>query len=65
MWLEREFASIRGDTTEGGVMAQLTVELEQRLARIPHDLQSEFPQVPTQTIELSVEEQKGRLMEQP
>jgi hypothetical protein len=43
----------------------LEPELEQRLARIPHDLQSEFPQVPTQTIELSVEEQKGRLMEQP
>ena len=36
-------------------MATLTADLEQRLKRLPEDLQSEFPDVPADTIARNVD----------
>ena len=36
-------------------MATLTADLEKRLKRLPQDLQGEFPDVPADTIERSVD----------
>ena len=36
-------------------MATLTADLEKRLKRLPQDLQSEFPDVPADTIERTVD----------
>ena len=36
-------------------MATLTADLEKRLKRLPQDLQGEFPDVPVETIERTVD----------
>jgi hypothetical protein len=40
---------------EGRAMATLTADLEKRLKRLPEDLHEEFPEIPVDTIERTVD----------
>jgi hypothetical protein len=59
-----EFDRCSSVIREGRAMATLTADLERRLKRLPQDLQGEFPDVPADTIERTVDAGARELLAQ-
>jgi hypothetical protein len=59
-----EFNRCSSVIKEGRAMATLTADLEKRLKRLPQDLQGEFPHVPPDTIERTVDAGARELLAQ-
>jgi hypothetical protein len=59
-----EFDRCSSVIKEGRAMATLTADLEKRLKRLPQDLHGEFPDVPADTIERTVDAGARELLAQ-